>query len=105
MMTELPVCYICAREGGRNLIPAHVCSLFGGSDSESSQGSRFDSLGLPVSTYFWVFNPPHNSSICVPSLCPMFGCGYLLLFQFTAGWTLSENSYPRLLSASITEYH
>ena len=32
---------MCACKGGGELIPAHICSLVGGPDSESSQGSRF----------------------------------------------------------------
>ena len=35
----------------------------------------------------------------------MFGCGPLCRIQSAAGWILSEDSYARLLSASITEYH
>ena len=34
----------------------------------------------------------------------MFGCESLHLFLSAAGWSLSEDSYARLLSASITEY-
>jgi hypothetical protein len=32
----------------------------------------------------------------------MFSCGSLHLFPLTAGWSLSEDSYARLLPASIT---
>ena len=32
----------------------------------------------------------------------MFDCGSLHLFQLAARWSLSEDSYARLLSASIT---
>ena len=33
----------------------------------------------------------------------MIGCGSLHLFQSGAGWRLSEDSYAKLLSASITK--
>jgi hypothetical protein len=34
----------------------------------------------------------------------MFGYGSLHLFLLVAGWSLSKDSYARLLSASIMEY-
>jgi hypothetical protein len=52
METELHICCKCAR----NLILAHVCSLVGGSVSESSQRSRLvDSVDPPRNkpTYLW----------------------------------------------------
>jgi hypothetical protein len=35
----------------------------------------------------------------------MFGCGILHLFPLVSGWSLSEDSYAKILSASITESH
>lgn len=40
-----------------------------------------------------------NSFITVPELCPVIGYGSLHLFQSTAGWSLSEHSSARLMSA------
>ena len=84
--------------------------MFGGSDSGSSQGSRFvESFGLHVE--FPSTSGPSIlplSSINVTDLHLMFGCGYLHLFQSAAGYEdryLSEDRYAMLLSVSITEYH
>jgi hypothetical protein len=81
MDTELHVCYICA-EG---LHPVRVSCLVGGSVSESYPGPRLvESVGLPVellSNSGSSISPPPNSSIRVPELYPVFGCGYLHLFQ------------------------
>ena len=66
------------------VILAPVCSLIGGSVSESFQGTRFvDSIGLPVefpSTFVlrsfpWLFHR------CTQPLSNV-GCGYLLLFPY-----------------------
>jgi hypothetical protein len=93
---------------GGNLGPAHVCSLVGGLVSESPQGSRLvDSVGLPEE-FLSTFGAPSlspNSSMRVPKLHPMFGCESLHLFESATEWSLSEDSYPRPLSTSITEYH
>jgi len=72
MKTELTVCHI---------VSAGVCSLAGGSDPESSQGSRFiDSWSLcGVPNDFCTFDLSSDSSTGVPNLCPMFGYGYLLM--------------------------
>ena len=43
------------------------------------------------------------SSKRLPETCPMIGSGSLHLFQSGAGWRLSEDSYAKLLSASITK--
>jgi hypothetical protein len=72
METEQPVLHMC---GG--LIPVPVCSLFGSSVSESSQGVQISwlfgsSCGVPVP--FGAFDPSPSSSISVSNLCPMFGC-------------------------------
>jgi hypothetical protein len=41
-----------------------------------------------------------------PELHLKFGCESFSAFvPLAAGWSLSEDSYARLLSASITEYH
>ena len=83
-------------------------SLVGGSDSGSPQGSRLiDSVGLLVESlsFFWSLNPSPNSSIRLPELHLMLGCGSLHLFPLAAGWSLLENSYAKLLCVSIIEYH
>jgi hypothetical protein len=50
-------------------------------------------------------SPPPHSSTSLPKLCLLFGYGSLHLFPSAAGWSLSGDSYARLLSASRTEYH
>jgi len=40
-----------------------------------------------------------------PQFYLMFDCGSLHQFPAVAGWSLSDDSYARLLSASIAEYH
>jgi hypothetical protein len=86
--------------------PAYVYSLVGGSVSGSPQGSRFvDSVGLPAESLFpqvlqsfpQLF---HKISQAQYNVC----LGFLHLFQSTAGWSFSEDSYVRFLSANITEY-
>ena len=51
------------------------------------------------------YNPSTLSSAGLPKLSLMFSCGSLLLFLSVAGWILSDDSYVRLLSASIAEYY
>jgi hypothetical protein len=101
MDTELYICYICA--GG--LGPAHVCSLVGSSVSESSQRSRLvDTVGPPVGFSF-PSGPsvlPSNSSIRVPDFSPMFGCGYLQLFQSAAGRASRRTVMQGLLAYPFT---
>jgi hypothetical protein len=61
MKTELHICYTCAGALG----PDHVCSLIGGSVSDSSQESRLvDSVGLPVG----ILSPPWPSILPPPLL-------------------------------------
>jgi len=81
----------------------YVCSLVGCSIYGNSQKCR--SVGPPVG-----FPSPSqysipNSSIRILKLHSMFGYKYLVLFQSAAGWSLSEDSYARLLSANIIEYN
>ena len=103
MKTKLIICYICVGWG-----LGLVCSLVGGSVSGNPQGSELvDSVGLlvePLSLLGSSILPP-NSSTRLPEPGPMFGCGSLHLFQSAAGWSLSEDSYARLLCVSKTEYH
>ena len=54
---------------------------------------------------FGGYNPFSYSSIRVPKLHLLLGCGYLYLSKSVTGKRLSEDSHARLLSASITEYH
>ena len=82
------------------------CMLFNWRISlESPQGSRLvDSVGLPVEfLVLWVpesfpqlfhKTPQALSNVCSPHLFPS-----------VAGWSFSEDSYARLPSANITEYH
>jgi hypothetical protein len=59
-------------------------------------GARLvDSVGLPLESLL--------SSTKFPEFHLMLGCGSLPLFPLTAGWSLSEDSYARILSARITE--
>ena len=86
--------------------PPCVCSLAGGSLSENLLVYRLvDSLDLLIDFLFLcrpsILSP--NSSKRFPEPCPMIGCGSLHLFQSGAGWRLSEDSYAKLLSASITK--
>jgi hypothetical protein len=80
-----------------------VCSLVGGSIFGRPHGSRLvDSIGLPVES----LSPQVliiQSFLQLLSL--MFSCGSLHLFLLVAGWSISEDNYARILSASITEYH
>ena len=46
-----------------------------------------------------------NSSVGLLQLHLLFGCESLHLFPLAVGWSLSEDSYARFLSGSITEYH
>ena len=101
MKTKWHTCYICA-EG---LCPAIVCSFIGASLSGSPQESRLvGSIGL-LQSLSGSLNTSPNSSARLLELCLMFGCESLHLFQSAAGWSLSEDSYARLLFVSITEYH
>ena len=96
--------FICVR----GLSPSNVGSFVDDSVSECSQESRLvesrkTSCRIPVP--FRALNSSSNFSMRVLELHPMFGCGYLLLFQSDAGWSLSEDRYAGLLFASTTEYH
>jgi hypothetical protein len=88
MKTELSMCYI-HMEGELGM--ACICSLVGGSVSESHQGSRIVDFvsGVPIA---WALNPSPNSPRTVPELFPIFGYGSLHLFQSATRWSLSENS-------------
>lgn len=54
---------------------------------------------------FGSLNPSPNSSTRLTELHLMFGCGSPHLLGSGARWSFSEDSYGRLLSSSITEYH
>jgi hypothetical protein len=59
MTIELDICYICVEGLG----PAHVCSLVGGSVSESPlRYELVDSVGLPVE-----FLSPSGSTVLPPT--------------------------------------
>jgi len=98
---DLHICYI--RAGG--LGSACVCFLVGGSVSGSPQGLRLvDSVDLLVESLSSLgpsILPPPPTLPQDPLICLMFGCGSLHLFWSAYGWSLSEDSYARLLSASI----
>lgn len=85
--------------------PVHVYCLVKVSVSVSPQGFRFvESVRLYV-----VFLPPRGPPILLqlfqscPELYLLFGPGSLYLFSSGDGWSLSQDSYARLLSASIKE--
>ena len=98
MKTKLYICYICA--GGLN--PTLICSSVDRSVSENLQGSRvadcWSSFGIFIPSKF--LNSSPNSSTRFPKLGIVFGCGSLHLFQSASGWSLSEDSYARLLSVN-----
>ena len=87
--------------------PVHGHSLVFGSVSESPQKSRLVN-SVSVSTETLSFS---SLVMLLPTFADllelhlMFGCGSLHLFPLTAGWSLSEDSYARILSTRITEYH
>jgi hypothetical protein len=88
------ICYICAG------VPrsSSVCSLFGGSVSESLQGSRLvDFIGLPMEFLSplepEISTPPPSSSLRIPKFHPVFGCGSLHLSESATGWSLLEDSH------------
>jgi hypothetical protein len=61
----------------------------------------WSSCGLPIPSGF--LGPSPNSSTRLPKLSLTFGCrfcGSLHLFQSAAGWSLSKDSYARLLSVN-----
>lgn len=82
-----------------SLVPALVCYLVGGSDSETSlylyiflspfisiKGFFFNFFGLPVGSHLLLDLQSYpNSSVSVPDIRLMFGCGYLFVFQSAAG--------------------
>jgi hypothetical protein len=107
METGLHLFYICVGVEGGAFYPSVECSLVGGSISESFQRSRlvaflWSSCGIPI--IFRAFNFSPNSSIRVHDFCPLFCSGYLYIFQPATGWNIWQDSYARLLSASIPEY-
>ena len=66
--------------------------MVGDSVSENPQRSWLvDSVGLSVES--------------LSKLHLMFDCGSLHLFPLAVEWSLTEDSYARLLCASIIEYH
>lgn len=82
---ELYIWYICVEV----LVPACVCSVIGGSVSESPHWLRLEFVGLPIEFLY----PPGHSIL--PSTLTqdshgmsMFGCGPLNLLQSAAGWSL-----------------
>ena len=58
-------------------------------------GSCCSSYGVPI---------PY-SSISVPKLDSLFGCGYMHSFESSTMWSLSKDSHYRLLFASTRVYH
>ena len=71
-----------------------------GSVSEIPQGSRLiDTVGLPiVFSPFKAFTLTPNTSIRVSGMHPIFVCECRHLFPFAVGYSLSEDSYAKLLS-------
>jgi hypothetical protein len=62
-----------------------------------------DSVGLLVD-FLFILGPSISCQLLhkLPKPHPMFHSSFLILFQSPAGWSLSEYSYARLLSTSIT---
>ena len=103
MKTKLNICYMCTGSPRSS-----SCMLFGW------WFIIWEPTVVQASWLFWsscrVTIPSisltlfFNSSKSLSELSLKFGCGYLHLFQSAAGWSLTEDSYARLPSASITEY-
>jgi hypothetical protein len=58
----------------------------------------FYGVSIPAGSLHCFPNSPTPTRF--PELCSIFGCGSLHLFSSADGWSLSEDSYARLLSAS-----
>jgi hypothetical protein len=108
MKSKLHIYYICGRgRGGKTR--SSPCMLSGWWFSlweyPRVQVSWFcwSSCGDPIPLRF--LNPSPNSSIRFPEVHLMFDYESLHLFQSIAGWSLSEDSYARVLYASITQYY
>jgi hypothetical protein len=99
---ELDICYISSGSSVQFTYALWLVAWF----SESPQGSK-----LVDSVFLWSFYPLqgleyfHTSYVRVPELCILFVYGSLTLIWSAADWELSEDSYARLPSASMTEYH
>jgi hypothetical protein len=91
--------------GGLGL--ACLCSLVGDSDSESPKGPGYMTLLIFLwSSYpLQVCSPSSYSPLGLSELHLLFNCRCLHLSESAAGWSLSEDSLARYLSASTTEYH
>lgn len=96
--------YICVWGLG----PVYAWSLVGALMSAGSPGPRLvGSIGFlvtllkPLGPSVLPVTLPQGSLYSLYSLhCPVFGCEAQWLFGSAAGWSLSEDSYARLLSAS-----
>ena len=83
-----PLLHVCCRPLSSSYMLFDWClSLW---EPQEVQASWFcwSSCGVPIP--FRTFNPSPNSSVRISELHPIFGCGYLYLFQAAAGWSLSE---------------
>lgn len=97
---------LCVTVG--DLGPVHAPSFLSASISESLQGSRIiDSVGLPLETLvlYAALSLSPNSTTRLPKLHLVFGYGSFHLFYSAAEFSLSADSYDKLLTASITDYH
>jgi hypothetical protein len=68
------------------------------------------SVGLPVASCgipipLGACNPSSYSSIKVPKLHSLFGCGCVHLSESAAGWNLSENSHAIFLHNRLSLIH
>ena len=79
--------------------------MFGGSVSVSPHGPKLvDSVGLPME-FLSLLGPLALPTTLLQDSPSFIQCLALGLHLFLlARWSLSEDSYDRLLSASITEY-
>jgi hypothetical protein len=98
MKTKLYICYI--RAGGPGPVCAH--SFVQSPRAPKGPVSLILLVFLWSPSSLWVPQCFSNFSTRLPELHLMFGCGSLHLFTLAARWSLSEDSYARLLSVTIT---
>ena len=96
MKTKLHFCYICAGSLVHPLLVLWMVVL----SLDVPKGSGSLTVSLPV-----VPQSLHQLFYKTPELHLIFGYRLLHLFTLAAQWSLSEDSYARLLSVSITKYH
>jgi hypothetical protein len=105
MKTKLHFCYKCV--GGLGPAPAYSLVSDPGSVTPPpwSQVSWFCGSSCGVIGPSNLLSSIPHSSMRIPGLSLMCSCRSLHLPPFTSGGNFSGDSYARLLSASIADYH